>query len=571
MKKILAIALALVMVLGLASSALAVSWPATPSPSASPFAIEVIKLGVNADVTGAKYYTVLTDAAAYNYSNIYYAIKLSVPSYANANSYYGNSGFVSGNTVKVTVTYTNVSGKSSETYKVALTDAAQTLWYNGSGFDASWTSAVNNNCGCGDKHILNAVAVGNKEISIKACVGTSGDLKNIKIDGCYSVAEKTFYGVVPCVNCTPVNLSGFLFEGDCSNYGAFFSTNAAGKVTGAYAVDKCMTGTTYKGSVEDFAPTLYGWAPSGTVENCASGSCGIVAFSLRQLPEGAKISTPGWNTWTNTFNYDGKSPADMQNLFNEWINTNGGKVAKDNGVYEDTTKRVLTSADFNAVYVKKDNKAVVATWNTGDGKIKPDNFAEASVTVVPDKSTAVASGGILETTATGDAKNFFNGKDTKFMAYEVDGIAKYVQLGDTYFKHAVGETPAVTTVDYLKTKYVVGSKVDYRLFKQTSATTVNCDSNEAGYLNVLNHMYALLGFTYADVAAGNVYMTKDNLLLNFGFSASVCDTKTWGAYTAAITVATVAEVPATGSVTYVGFAMIVLAIAAAVVTKKVRA
>lgn len=564
MKKILAIALALVMVLGLASSALAVSWAApAASSSASPFAIEVIKLGVNADVTGANYYTVLNDAAAYNYSNIYYAIKLSVPSYANANSYYGNSGFISGNTVKVTITYTNVSGKSSETYKVALTDAAQTLWYNGSGFDASWTASVSNNCGCGDKHILNAVAVGNKEISIKACVGASGDIKDIKVDGCYSVKEKTFYGVVPCVNCTPVNLSGFLFEGDCSNYGAFFSTNAAGKVTGAYAVDKIMAQTDYNGSVENFAPTLYGWAPAGTLSNCTSSSCGVVSFELRQLPEGAKIQTPEWNLWTNTFNFDNKSHTEMYELFQNWVKAN--KVASDNSVYDNATKRPLADADFDYVYIKKDGKAIRVTWNDGDGKIKPDNFDAATATVVDKKGDALSTGKTVSTDDTGNAWNFFNGKDTAFMAYEVDHVNKYIQLGKDY------KTLNGTTVDYLKTKYIVAKSTDYRLFKQTSATTVNCDSNEAGYLNVLNHMYALLGFTYADIAAGNVYMTKDILLANFGFSTSVCDTKTWGAYTAAITVATVAEVPATGSVTYVGFAMIVLAIAAAVVTKKVRA
>jgi len=63
-------------------------------------------------------------------------------------------------------------------------------------------------------------------------------------------------------------------------------------------------------------------------------------------------------------------------------------------------------------------------------------------------------------------------------------------------------------------------------------------------------------------------MNNDILLANFGFSTSICDTATWGAYTAAITVAPVTEVPATGVASFAGFAMIAVAAAAAAVAKK---
>lgn len=539
MKKILAIALAVVMVLGLATSALAVSWAApAASSSASPFAIEVVKLGVNADVTGSKYYTVLTDAAAYDFSTIYFAIKLTVPSYANANSYYGNSGFLSGSKVKVTVNYTNVSGKSAETYYVQLTDAAQTLWYNGKGFDASWTASLNNNCGCGNNHILSAVASGNKEVSIKACVGASGSLSDIKIDGCYGVEEKTYYGIVPCVNCAPVNLSGFLFSGDCAAYKVFFSTNAAGKVTGVYAVDK-----NYKSSVGyslvNYDKALYGWMPYDTIAADGCTSCTrIQAFELRQLPQGTEVNFTEWtfvrpDSWNVT---DSSGAVVTENAFAAW---------------RTAAKKTGTDVILNALYYEKDSNKQnkVANWDD----IKPDGVAE------PDNWYWDS-----EISSNSSADVAFTGAKAVLQSWEVEGNAKTVE-GATY--------ESKQNLQYLKTKYMMDGTADSnaRLYKQTSATTVSCDTNEAAYLNALNHMYALLGFTNADVAAGNVYMTKDILLANFGFSTSVCDTKTWGAYTASITVANVAEVPATGSVTYVGFAMIVLAIAAAVVTKKVRA
>ena len=613
MKKILAIALALVMVLGLATSALAVSWAAPAvGGSASPFAIEVIKLGASSDVTGGRYYTVLSDAAAYDQSNVFFAIKLSVPSYSNANSYYGNSGFMSGDSVKVSVNFTNVAGKGSETYYVKLTNEAQTLWYNGSGFDATWTAALNSNCGCGDKHILSAVAMGNQEITIKASVGASGELSGIKVDGCYSVEKKTFYGVVPCVNCTPTNLSGYFFSGDCSSYGVFFTTNAGGKITAAYVADKCAAKTGYYGSVEAFNKQLFGWMPQGTYTNCTDNTCGHQAFALVELQKGDKINATAsnktytnygltvganWAGWQNDRKASGKTIEETVDLFVEWAKAakaNWESLKNDNIVSAAT----VTSDAYMYIYKLKDGK-----YERVDdfGDVRPDNMSDinSATTLTADNSTqmyiaqktaddvkvldelkvksSTPTDGTLtkvlkiegqDGEGTGVSENFFKPDtgDTSFnLVYGIDDarILKKVSLGKRYLN--------TDYVEYGKINYVTKAGSDWRLFKQTSATTVNCDSNEAAYLNALNHVYALLGFTYADWAAGNVYMNDDLLLTNFGFTASVSDSKTWGAYTAAITVATVAEVPATGSVTYVGFAMIVLAIAAAVVTKKVRA
>ena len=574
MKKILSIALAFAMLLTFASSALAVSWAAPAvSSTASPFAIEVIKLAASSDVTGAKYYTVLSDAAAYDLSNVYFAIKLSVPSYANANSYYGNSGFMSGDSVKVSVNFTNVSGKGSETYYIKLTNEAQTLWYNGSGFDATWTTSLSNSCGCGDSHILSAVAVGSNEITIKASVGASGELSNISIDGCYSVEKKTFYGVVPCVNCTPTNLSGYFISGDCSSYGVFFTTNSAGKVTAAYVADKCSTQTQYYGSVVTFDKQLFGWTPSGTYTDCYDNTCGHQAFALVELQKGDDINTPNWTTWVNDRKASGLTMDDTLNLFVAWANnTKANKIAVDS---DNTSASTVTSDAYLYLYYLKDGEYKrVKEWDN----IKPDDFKEitSGMTIAlhdAADSTVLVNGAIVGTSytksATGASVNFFNTTDTSASTYDLvygidnNTILKRVVLGEMYASDSI--------VEYGKIRYVIGSATDWRLFKQTSATTVNCDSNEASYLNALNHVYALLGFTYADWAAGNVYMTEDLLLTNFGFTASVSDSKTWSAYTAAITVAPVAEVPATGSISVMGLAMIVLSAAAVIAKKKVRA
>lgn len=521
MKKIIAVLLALTLILGLGTEALAVSWaaPATSS-SASPFAIEVIKLQVNSDVTGAKYYTTLTEAAAYNYSTIYYAIKLSVPSYANANAYYGNSGFLSGSNVKVTINYTNISGKSSDTVYVALTDAAQTLFWNGSSFDASWVSSVSNSCGCGDSHILSATSIGSSDVSIKACVGASGKLSDITIDGCYTVKAKTYYGVKPCVNCSAVNLSGFLFNGSCAMNGVFFSTNAAGKVTGIYALDSSSGyQTNYLGSMLSMNRALFGWAATGVYSgSCYYTSCGTLEYGMVQLPADAEIYK-NYTVWNNT--RDSYSQVFDGSLSHKTVTTDLGTL--------DT---------WNTVYYLNDLGKYVAVTGSEDF-IPTNNTSELAL-----DNTSIWSKGTLSGT------NVYTGsQNTDYTDY-------YVYSSDW--------------LHYLNTYYQVAVTSDAYLYKMTSATTVNCDTNEATYLNSINHVLSLLGFTYADVAAGTVYMTEDILLANFGFSTSVCHTATWGAYTSTITVTPIAEVPATGSVSIIGLAAVALSVAAGLTRRKLR-
>ena len=542
MKKIIAMLLVLVMALGLASSALAVSWAAPAlSTSASPFAAEVIKLGVNGDITGSKYYTVLTDAAAYNYSSIYFAVKVTVPSYSNANAYYGNSSFLSGNKVKVTVNYTNLDAKGEGTYYIPLTDSSQTLWLNSktNTFDPAWVTSVNNNCGCGDTHIISGIAKGAQGASVRVCIGASGKLEDVLIDGCYKVEEKTFYGVVPCVNCAPVDLKGFLFSGNCAANGVFYAVNSANKVTGVYAVDNCAPNTTYHGALKQFDKKLFGWFPDGTMQSCSTGSCGVVKFVKREIPVGAKI-TNDWTQWENSFSVAGLSRADSITKFNEWKNL--PEVNK-------------ASANYDDLYYKDDeSNTELSNWS----KVKPSDLSTQPLTQkalgTPDSAMWWSKNYVAGMTAS--AKTV--GTAT------IDGIVKTLYEGYIY------DVPATSTYthSYGNTWYVKTATSDARLYRQTSANTVNCDFNDGGYLNTLNHLYALLGFTYADVAAGNVYMNKDIILQNFGFSTSVCDTKTWSPYTAAITVTPIAEVPATGSMSYLGFALLTLAVSTAAIAKK---
>lgn len=548
MKKILAMLLVLVMALGLASSALAVSWAAPAiSTSASPFAAEVIKLGVNGDITGAKYYTVLTDAAAYNYSNIYFAVRVTVPSYANANAYYGNSGFLSGNKAKVTVNYTNLDAKGEGTYYIPLTDSSQTLWLNTKSgtFDPSWVTSVNNNCGCGDTHIISGIAKGAQGASVRVCIGASGKLDDILIDGCYKVTEKSYYGVIPCVNCTPVTLNGFLFSGNCAANGVFYAVNSANKVTGVYAVGNCGATEGYFGALKQFDKKLFGWFPDGVMQSCSTGSCGVVKFVKREIPVGAKINS-AWTQWDNSFRVSGMDYTQTVAKFDEWKRL--PEVNK-------------SSANFLDLYYKDDEgNTELSNWD----RIKPSDLS--------------AEPKVVKASSTDSANNRYNDmwwSKNSLNEFAPGSIVKYSTLIDLYndrviYEGYVYDVPATSTYthSYGNLWYVINAISDGKLYRQTSATTVNCDYNDASYLNTLNHLYALLGFTYADVAAGNVYMTKDIILSNFGFSTSVCDTKTWSPYTAAITVTPIAEVPATGSMSYLGFALLILAVSTAAIAKK---
>ncbi len=557
MKKILAILLALILTLGIATSAMAVSWAAPlVGSSGSPFSIEVIKLGINTDITGAKYYTVATDAAAFDFSTIYYAIKLVVPSYANANAHYGNSGFLSGDKVKVTVSYNNVSGKGYDTYWVKLTDKAQTLFLNArtNEFDPTWTASLSNNCGCGDSHIHSAIASGTKEVSIKATVGATGELSSLSI-GDYKVEEKTFYGVLPCVNCTPQTLKGFYFKSNCAANGAFFAVNSANKVTSVYAVNSFSGNASYYGALTEFKKVLYGWVPNGTMQSC-TGSCGIMTFAKTELPKGGKINK-NWTKWYNTNSVMGYSRAEMIAKFDEWKNTPEIK-SKGYGSYDDL------------FYIDDYNKEQLCSWD----KIAPSGMAQPATklpTLTPPDS--INNKFHLIWWSMENVSGITKGSKTS-AKYKINGTGEDRELFSAYeYSIEQGSTPDADyfPISYRNTWYGKASTEDARLFRQTSPTTVDCDYLDATMLNTLNFLYGKLGFTFADVAAGNIYMTKDILMSNFGFKVEVYDTKVWSPYTAAIVVSPVAEVPATGSATYVGFAMIALAIAAAVVTKKVRA
>lgn len=551
MKKILAFVLSFCLAFGLGASALAVSWAAPAvSSTASPFGIEVIKLTASSDVTGAAYYTVLDEAAAYDYSTIYYAIKLSLPSVADANAYYGNSGFVTDNQVKVTITWNNVSGKSTKTLYVPISSEAQTLWYDGTNFTAVWQQTLNVSCGCGESHIQSALASGTNEVSIKACVGASGVLSDISIGGCYSVVEKTFKGVIPCVNCTPQNLSGYLFSGDCAANDVFFSTNSANRVTGVYVMDKYLYDL-YYGAVENaYTESLYAWRVSGSyTTNCYGGSCtSRPSFSLQQLSAYALLDETGGTLqlsdgYAQNLSWFQNGTSYTSSAFAQWLSDGmASSISISPSVSANDWMQVYTLK--NGVYTKV-NKQYVSGKSAYAASYYAGLTSSGTVTISVSSTT---SGGVVSgsyssyTTVSGSTKDIFTG---------------YPYVTQQYI--------------YGDTKIVADAAVDNRLFQQTSATTVNCDTNEASYLNTLNHLYSLLGFTYADVAAGNVYMNEDILLANFGFSTSVCDTATWSAYTAAITVSPVTEVPATGQMSFVGFICLGLGLMLAAWHKKMRA
>lgn len=576
MKKIFAIALALVMVLGIATSALAVSWGApTVSSSSSPFAAEVVKLGANSGVTGAEYYTVLTDAAAYDYSNIFYAIKLSVPSASQANAAYSGAKYSVGDKIKVTITYTNVKDKSTDTKYVTIGSSAKTLWYNGKSgvFEESWVPSVSNSCGCGDQHVIKATASGNKEVKIKVCFAAKGSLKDIKVAGCYSVEKKEYCGVKPCVNCKPVDLNGFKFSGDCAKFPVFFATNSAGKVTGVYAIDGCSTYTTDAyGSMKLIDKTLYGWKATSTdCGDCNKGCTGsYVKFTLEPLNKGTLLLN-NWEDWNNTNTIGSITPAETEAFFVSSCGVLGSTVYASTKT-ADMTKDATVAQDaatYDTVYLQRDDGGFVSVANAGLGKILDDMTTASNIYHNAKANAAENTTAITTNTTNATTYNVgaLNATDVAADVAKWLSVAKETEE-NRYFGKDWSKFKSHGNVIYLETYYFCfADKVD-QLFQQLTADKVSCDTNDAAYLNAINHLYSVLGFTYADVAAGNVYMTEDILLANFGFAIAPCSEAVWGAYTAAITVASVAEVPATGSVAFAGFAMLALAIGAAVASKK---
>ncbi|MDO5111849.1 MAG: hypothetical protein Q4E65_06060 [Clostridia bacterium] len=571
MKKLLAILLSAILVLGIATSAMALSWAApTTSSGASPFSAEVIKLGASTGVTGYTYYTALNDAAAYDYSNIYYAIKLTLPSAAEANAYYGSSNYSVGDTVKVNITYTNVLNKSSETTYVTLSAKAKTLWYNASSgmFEESWVPSVTNSYGFGDAHIAKATATGAKEVRVKVCFAAKGTLSDIKINGCYGVAKREFNGVKPCVNCAAIDLNGFVFSGDCAKFDIFFATNSAGKVTGAYVIDKASDYTvdTY-GSMRKITTTLYGWQLTGTGNGdynyyYNTGYAGVTAkFTLEPLNAGTLLYN-NWQNWDNDFSYGSIDAADAEALF---VGSSG--VIASTVVNNSNAKQTVTrnAATYDTVYIMNDYGYFVPVSQVSLDKIY-DGLAAAYAGTgtynlyrnakYTDDATNTTD---LTYDSTADTTNVMSLSGT---------VMPYSRNNNRFIGKAWSKYQNTGRNYYLDTYVFLFTGTDEQLFQQLAVSTVSCDTTDGAYLNALNYLYSVLGFGYADIAAGNVYMTEDILLSNFGFLTAPCAEAVWGAYTASITVTPVAEIPATGSATFMGFVFIGLAAVATIANRK---
>lgn len=456
MKKLTCLLLALLLV-AISVPALAVSWSApTMSATASPFQVEVVKLQVASDVTGGKYYTILPDAAGYTFSKIYYAIKLSLPSYADANAYYGTKDLVSGSTIKVTISYKNIIGKDNDVLAVPLTGSAQTLWYDGTAFTAKWEETA------AYPHVLSGTVEKDGASSITACVASRNKLSDILIDGCFTIAEKHFYGAKTCVNCAAVNLNGYLVSGDCSKYGVFIAVNAAKKATAVYVIDRTDPAAQYQGDTLQVDKRLFRWEQTGLTDYCDVHGFRHAKYGFVELMKDTVFGKTGRLT----------QPAASDGAFPE---------------YCDRYKVKSELRDYGSVY-----------WMDEDSVYHPVTGTEdwwPSAALCHKDSTAYTG---------------------------TDALA------------------------YLDVYYKVDPYSDALLHKMLSAETVDCDSSEKAYLNAANYVMRSLGFTYADIAAGTVYLTEDNILANFGFKANTCNTGTWGAYPAAITVAPVAAVPATG-------------------------
>lgn len=217
MKKLIVVLLVLSFLLCSTSVAYAFSWDAPPTQLASPFAIEVIKLKPHIDATGNQYYTQITNID-YTDTTIYYAIKLTLPSYADANTYYKTSDLCSGSQVKVVINYTNIANKTQDVVYATLTDQPQTLFYNGSSF----TNSLN--------YVLSALRVSNYVPKISAVIQGRGALDNIVISNSYKVKSHTFDG-----------MSGYLVYGSHSAFDAFFEVRH-NKFCGIYVVETLVTG-----------------------------------------------------------------------------------------------------------------------------------------------------------------------------------------------------------------------------------------------------------------------------------------------------------------------------------------
>ncbi|MDO5111018.1 MAG: hypothetical protein Q4E65_01815 [Clostridia bacterium] len=525
MKKTVALILTLLMILGVAASASAQSWWAPVETTAElPFQIEVIPLRPHTDALGVTYYTAFDGAGSIKAKDtVYYAIKLTMPSYKEAIAYYANSSFDNlypGATIWVTITYTNLEGKTKERCKVKLTDRTQTLWYNGKTFDATWVEALNNSCGCGSKHILKADAQKDGIAQIKAAFSARGELSDIYINGCYRVEKKSYRGVKPCPNCKATNLNGFLFSGDCAAYKVFFSTDSKGKVTGAYVTGVCGLegGLEQNGAFAPLDATLYGWAPTGMEKSCTDPGCQL-AFALQEIPAGAKVA-PWFDIWDLSWGggyeqFIGKDAAGNNTkpeYFKSWIDAFAPSV----------NNRLVVESDFDWLYVMVDGE-----YKPAGGRVKrPNDY--------PDKpaDARVAPYDTIGSFTTGAYDIYWSDASVEDAKIEVRAFDKQGdRLATMYPYWADYGSGFVPSWEYTYGHiyyFQPGDAEDGPLFKMLSPNMVDCDTNDASYLNTLDHVMPMLEFTYDEMAAGKIYMTEDILLDNFGFITIDGSTAIWG-------------------------------------------
>lgn len=426
-----------------------------------PFSIEVIKLQQKVDITGNKYYTVFDEnTQVYNGNTIFYTIKLVIPSYQNANIYYGVSNLQSGSTIKVKISYTGFSSEYQKMIYVKLTNQEQTLWFNGEDF----VSSVLYNTSYFTNNVLYDTVMDVSNAKITATIIGRGSLSDVIFGNSYHVKEQSYYGVKPCSNCSSTNLRGYLVYSDSSYYDLFLSVNYD-KLTGIYIVNKNET-SNYEGSTVQFSKELYYWIPNGLY--CDYTGCNYPTYTLSELPMGTVFSQNGY-------------------------------IARDSDGYFDRYCNIYnipaTTNNYYNVYYEE------------DGVYYPVNGSESFWSTVPYyyKDNTSSSG---------------------FMQY---GSTDYI---------------------YLNMYYKVGSYTSSTIHKMTSATTIDCDGLEKSYLNTANYILGLLNISYTDI--GNIYLTNDNWLLNFGFKTDISDVAMWEnlVVTSAIVTLPVAQVPATGSFNY---------------------
>ena len=112
MKKILSIALAVVMVLSIASVAAAFNWgPAASSGDSFGYGIDVIKFTRSTGEIGSSYFNADDAATAVNGADVYFAIKLTVPDLSATNGIRANA--------EVKIDATAISGFDGGTYKIS--------------------------------------------------------------------------------------------------------------------------------------------------------------------------------------------------------------------------------------------------------------------------------------------------------------------------------------------------------------------------------------------------------------------------------------------------------------------